>query len=44
MEIDRVAVELNRAILPKSRFAETALTDGDCWRSCISSAEAEKQF
>jgi thiamine biosynthesis protein ThiS len=29
MGIDRVAVELNRAILPKSRFAEAALADGD---------------
>ena len=29
MEIERVAVELNRTILPKNRFAETALTDGD---------------
>lgn len=29
MELDLVAVELNRSILPKARFAETALRDGD---------------
>jgi thiamine biosynthesis protein ThiS len=29
MEIDLVAVEHNRAILPKARFAETVLRDGD---------------
>lgn len=29
METDRVAVELNRTILPKNRFAQNPLQDGD---------------
>ncbi len=29
VEADRVAVELNRDILTRSRFAETRLSDGD---------------
>lgn len=30
MKADRVAVELNRDIVPRDRWAETHLTDGDC--------------
>jgi thiamine biosynthesis protein ThiS len=29
MKADRVAVELNREIVPRDRWAETRLTDGD---------------
>ena len=29
MKADRVAVELNRDIVPRDRWAETRLTDGD---------------
>jgi sulfur carrier protein len=29
MKVDRVAVELNRDIVPRDRWAETALNDGD---------------
>jgi thiamine biosynthesis protein ThiS len=29
MKADRVAVELNRDIVPRDRWAETALKDGD---------------
>ncbi|BCR05949.1 thiamine biosynthesis protein ThiS [Desulfuromonas versatilis] len=29
LETERVAVELNRDILTRSRFAETSLSDGD---------------
>jgi thiamine biosynthesis protein ThiS len=29
MKADRVAVELNRAIVPRPQWAETALKDGD---------------
>jgi sulfur carrier protein len=30
MEPDRVAVELNRTILPKADFEKTVLQNGDC--------------
>ena len=29
-QIKRIAVELNEEILPKDRYAETILKDGDC--------------
>ena len=29
MKSDRVAIELNREIVPRDRWAETRLTDGD---------------
>ena len=29
-QINRIAVEMNEEILPKDRYAETILKDGDC--------------
>ena len=38
MKADRVAVELNRDIVPCDRWSETALTKATAWRSSTSSA------
>jgi sulfur carrier protein len=30
MKADRIAVELNREIVPRAQWAQTAIRDGDC--------------